>query len=83
MIGEPYFLNSVCPWDVLRWWYLRQQCPAAACAPVRATLLALPMQFDHLHKIRSPLGTISGFKMSAFDELVQVDYEKLCLVVLL
>uniref|UniRef100_A0A1B6I934 Protein arginine N-methyltransferase n=1 Tax=Homalodisca liturata TaxID=320908 RepID=A0A1B6I934_9HEMI len=71
VVGEPYFLNSLYPWDVLRWWFLRQQCPTASCVPVAATLHCLPMQFDHLHKIRAPLGTISGFKMSAFDKLIQ------------
>ncbi|XP_054287792.1 protein arginine N-methyltransferase 7-like [Macrosteles quadrilineatus] len=71
VVGEPYSSNAIFPWHLHNWWWLKSQCPAAVSMPVSATLYAMPMQFDHLHKIRAPLGTISGFKMAAFDELIQ------------
>lgn len=72
IIGEPYFQSSILPWDVLRWWYMLQTFQdIRKVLPVAATLWALPVQFDHLYKIRAPLNYVSGFTMFDFDELIQ------------
>ena len=38
--------------------------------PRSAELWALPVRFEHLWKIRSPLHSVEGFDMSHFDEII-------------
>ncbi|XP_063705621.1 protein arginine N-methyltransferase 7 [Culicoides brevitarsis] len=39
-------------------------------APCKATIKAIPVNFLDLHKIRSPLGSVEGFDMSKYDEMI-------------
>lgn len=72
IIGEPYFQSSILPWDILRWWYILQKFQnVKKVMPVAVTLWGLPVQFEHLYKIRAPLNYVSGFAMFDFDELIQ------------
>nr|CAH7724015.1 unnamed protein product [Callosobruchus chinensis] len=76
VIGEPYFLSSILPWDNLLFIYLMK----GICSylpdnvqifPKRASIKAVAMHFHDLHKIRSPLKVCEGFHMEEFDELIE------------
>lgn len=73
IFGEPYFLNSIVPWENLRFWYLASRYPSSiARMPIVATIKAVAVEFKDLQKIRAPLGICEGFDLSCFDTLVQV-----------
>jgi len=73
IFGEPYFLNSIVPWENLRFWYLTSKYPSSiARMPIAATIKALAVEFKDLQKIRAPLGICEGFDLSSFDKLIQV-----------
>lgn len=80
MAGEPYFSVSSLPWDDLQLWYIRSnltQSHSVKVCPLRAHLYSLVVQFDDLHKIRSPLGTIEGLDLSIYDHMIEV---RVCVV---
>ena len=82
VIGEPYFSVSHLPWDDLQFWYIRStlsQRDVTVC-PLRARLMAVPVQFDDLHKIRSPLGNVEGLDLSIYDNMIEVSCTCLCLL---
>ncbi|XP_043471337.1 protein arginine N-methyltransferase 7 isoform X2 [Leptopilina heterotoma] len=77
IIGEPFFLTSILPWDNLRFWYIgSKHFPNVPKFPVQATIHAVPMEFIDLQKIRTSIGDCEGFNLSIFDELVQDSSEK-------
>ncbi|XP_077982657.1 protein arginine N-methyltransferase 7-like [Glandiceps talaboti] len=76
LIGEPYFTNTLLPWHSLCFWYARTKCvdflaDNVIIMPGKATLKAIAVEFDHLWKIRAPVGTLEGFDVKPFDDLVQ------------
>lgn len=74
ILSEPYYLSSLLPWHNIRFWFEKQQRNLinVKSFPCTAELLALPVEFDNLWKIRAPLKSCEGFNMEVFDELVKV-----------
>ncbi|KAK0167741.1 hypothetical protein PV327_001609 [Microctonus hyperodae] len=71
VIGEPYYVNSIYPWDNLRFWYLASKyAPGISTVPIGARIRGIVVEFDNLYKIRAPLGVCEGFDLSVFDELL-------------
>ncbi|GAB6024738.1 Protein arginine n-methyltransferase [Chamberlinius hualienensis] len=76
VMSEPYFLSNYLPWHDIALWYLlgnMKDFMKADCyvTPSKCRLWAVGMSFDHLWKIRAPLGNVEGFDMTSFDQLVQ------------
>ncbi|CAH1994858.1 unnamed protein product [Acanthoscelides obtectus] len=76
VLGEPYFLSSILPWDNLLFIYLMKGVRNylsndVQIFPKRASIKAVAMHFSDLHKIRSPLSVGEGFLMKDFDELIE------------
>eukprot|EP01134_Creolimax_fragrantissima_P000926 CFRG0926T1 len=76
LVGEPFAYTSLLPWQNLYFWYtathLRKEgqlAQDAVIVPSRATLKAQAVQFKHLWKCHSDIGTKLGFNLSAFDRL--------------
>ena len=81
LLSEPYFSVSSLPWHDLYMWYARtslvQRLSAnATVLPRGATLKAIAVQFDHLWKIRAPVGVCEGFDISHFDKVIGVSFTK-------
>lgn len=79
LISEMNFTSATLPWHGLYFWYARTQlsqllAPGAKVMPQGATLRGLPIQFDDLWKIRSPVGLCEGFDLSTFDDLIEVHH---------
>ena len=77
VFGEPHFVTTLLPWHNIYFWYLKNevsQCltTSAATVPVGATVWAVAVQFSDLWKIRAPLHSVEGFKMTDFDKLIEV-----------
>ena len=74
ILSEPYYLSTLLPWHNIRFWFEKQQRNLinVKSVPCTAELLALPVEFDNLWKIRAPLKICEGFNMEIFDELVKV-----------
>ncbi|XP_075224124.1 protein arginine N-methyltransferase 7-like isoform X2 [Lycorma delicatula] len=69
IVTEPFFSSAFLPWNHLRWkpGMYNDEC---VMLPTNATIWALPVQFDHLYKIRAPLNKVFDFNMTEFDQLV-------------
>ncbi|XP_017772742.1 PREDICTED: protein arginine N-methyltransferase 7 [Nicrophorus vespilloides] len=76
VLGEPYFVSSILPWDNLLYvhsldalgmWFSGD----VKVFPGRAKVMGLPMRFKDLHKIRAPLRTCQEFEMKPFDKLIE------------
>ncbi|XP_014248298.1 protein arginine N-methyltransferase 7-like isoform X2 [Cimex lectularius] len=79
VVSEPYFTDSIFPWDGARCWYLSKRlAPNAKCLPSKLRIMGVPMQFDNLHKIKLPLGKVEGFRMDSFDRLIQNSSDRSC-----
>lgn len=74
VFGEPYFVNSIFPWDNLRFFYLtKKYIPSGvSMLPIAASIRGVVVEFKDLHKIRLPLGICEGFDMRNFDNLLLV-----------
>lgn len=78
IVSEPYFSNSILPWDNLLLIYLLRHTDlvkkdeAVKLVPKSVSIKCVPVAFDHLNKIRAPLVECEGFKMKHFDELIEV-----------
>lgn len=71
VFGEPYYVNSIFPWDNLRFLYLsKKYAPGIPTIPMAASIRGVAVEFKDLHKIRTPLGICEGFDMSCFDKLL-------------
>ncbi|XP_015109826.1 protein arginine N-methyltransferase 7 [Diachasma alloeum] len=76
VFGEPYYANSIFPWDNLRFWYLASHfAPGVKALPCAARVRGVPVEFKDLHKIRAPVGICEGFDLRIFDELVMASSE--------
>ncbi|XP_076448751.1 protein arginine N-methyltransferase 7-like [Babylonia areolata] len=76
VMGEPYFQTCSLPWDSLQFWYaahaLRPMLsPGAQVLPGTITVYAVAMHFEHLWKIRAPVGLCQGFMLNIFDTLIK------------
>jgi protein arginine N-methyltransferase 7 len=77
VIGEPYFLNSILPWDNLLFIYLLKGVrhiltSDAKVFPKIAVIKGIAVRFTDLNKIRLPLGECEGFILKDFDDLIEV-----------
>lgn len=77
LITEPYFVNSVRPWELMCFAYIRRLlnpflAPEVSVVPQIGKLKAVAVDFDDLWKIRAPVKSAEGFDLSKFDEMVQV-----------
>ncbi|KAF7285995.1 hypothetical protein GWI33_008298 [Rhynchophorus ferrugineus] len=75
VFGEPYFSSSILPWDNLLFLYLNESIRTllndnVKIFPMKCILKGIAVKFDHLHKIRAPLGVCEGFAMKHFDNLI-------------
>ncbi|XP_052231966.1 protein arginine N-methyltransferase 7-like isoform X1 [Dreissena polymorpha] len=80
VVGEPVFQTAVLPWDAISFWYIAQalgSClsPGLVCLPRTLTVYALPVEYEHLWKIRANVGVSEGFDISQFDKLIQSNSE--------
>ncbi|KAJ8943825.1 hypothetical protein NQ318_020897 [Aromia moschata] len=76
ILGEPYFISSILPWDNLLFVYLLKGMRkflsnTVQIFPVKAVIKGIAVHFEHLWKIRSPLKTCEGFLMKHFDDLIE------------
>ncbi|XP_067124388.1 protein arginine N-methyltransferase 7 isoform X2 [Centruroides vittatus] len=76
LMGEPYFISSILPWDNLHFWYVRSSLEpllssSAIVLPGKAMIKGVAVQFRDLHKIRAPVESVEGFNLSSFDKLIQ------------
>lgn len=74
---DPDFASAILPWENLKmahilYQYRNKLREDVTVIPEMCTIMAMPVEFHHLHKIRVPLGTCEGINMSAFDELIEV-----------
>ena len=77
LLAEPFYSASVLPWHDLHLWYTRtaladKLADKAFIMPQGATMRAIAVQFDHLWKIRAPVGVCEGFNISHFDKVINV-----------
>ena len=77
LIAEPFYSASMLPWHDLHLWYMRtaladKLAEKAFIMPQGATLRAIAVQFDHLWKIRAPVGKCEGFNITHFDKVIDV-----------
>jgi protein arginine N-methyltransferase 7 len=73
--AEPSFRSAILPWYNLTYWYQRSPVnlkDGAQLVPHSATLWGMPLEFEHLWKIRAPLGEVEGFNMKPFDDMIAV-----------
>lgn len=73
-MSEPYFRKSIYPWDNLRALFTWEMVVPEANLffPQSIRIVAVAMSFNDLHKIKIPLGSVEGFNLTSFDELIQV-----------
>lgn len=77
IVAEPYFMNSILPWDNFRFiTHLKnirnRLSPTVTILPKSAKIFAMPVQFKDLQKIRKPIRDCEGFDIQLYDELLKV-----------
>lgn len=80
VFAEPYFINSILPWDNFYFGTLLLQLQdklpdTVKISPCGARVYALPVHFLDLHKIRAPVVSCEGFDLKLFDKMVEVLYD--------
>jgi len=75
ILSEPFFTKSILPWDNLHYYYLIQQYRSyfrsdVKLFPQKARIRCLALEFDNLHKIRSPVKQCCQFDLTPFDEQI-------------
>lgn len=78
VFAEPYFINSILPWDNFYFGTLLLQLQdklpdTVKISPCAARVYALPVHFLDLHKIRAPVVNCEGFDLKLFDKMVEVN----------
>jgi protein arginine N-methyltransferase 7 len=79
-MAEPFYSFSALPWHNLYFWYshsdLTELChDNTVVLPQLAVMKAVVVQFDHLWKIRVPIGECEGFNLDLFDALMAVSFQ--------
>lgn len=77
IIGEPYFMKSILPWDNLYFGTLITKIQSqlnknVIILPKCGKIYGIPVEFLNLHKIRAPLDYCEGFNMKKFDDMIDV-----------
>ncbi|XP_052815525.1 protein arginine N-methyltransferase 7-like isoform X2 [Mya arenaria] len=80
VLGEPIFQTAQLPWDNICFWYLARAldpylAPRAAILPGNMRLYAVPVEYEHLWKIRADVGICEGFNLQQFDNIIQLNSE--------
>ncbi|CAF1006102.1 unnamed protein product [Adineta ricciae] len=73
ILSEPFFTKSILPWDNLHFYYLLHQQTQPLnmkIFPQKARIRCIALEFDHLHKIRSPVQQCCQLDLSPFDEQI-------------
>jgi protein arginine N-methyltransferase 7 len=75
ILSEPFSTKSILPWDNLHYYYLIEQHrsyfrPNIKLFPRKARIRCLALEFDHLHKIRSPVKQCCQLDLTPFDEQI-------------
>ncbi|VDM17929.1 unnamed protein product [Hydatigera taeniaeformis] len=78
IISEPFVATALLPWNSITFWYvfgqIKRRLPRHPCrliAPTHLRICAVAMQFEHLWKIRAPVGAdCEGFDLRLFDEMI-------------
>uniref|UniRef100_A0A0K2T510 Protein arginine N-methyltransferase n=1 Tax=Lepeophtheirus salmonis TaxID=72036 RepID=A0A0K2T510_LEPSM len=75
IIGEPYFTSCYLPWYNLFYWYkvheLIKNAPQSVhVMPQKMEIWAIPVEYQDLWKIRSPLVEVEGFNVKHFDDII-------------
>ena len=78
VVSEPFIAAALLPWNSINFWYvygqIKKQLPNVPCqllAPTHLRIKAVAMDFEHLWKIRAPVGQdCEGFDLRLFDEMV-------------
>ncbi|KAK6185183.1 hypothetical protein SNE40_007471 [Patella caerulea] len=81
VIGEPFFMSSVLPWDTLYFWYAvcelkRFMVTDVPILPHKMSIKAIGVQFRDLWKIRAPVKNCEGFNLDVFDQVIQKSADK-------
>lgn len=79
IVSEPFFRNSVLPWDNITFWYMKEdllkflkpKLSNISVWPARARMVGCAVQFDDLWKIARRLNFCEGFSMKLFDDLIE------------
>lgn len=77
LVGEPYFVNASLPWHnlshVLHARTHLSPLLATDCSiiPSSLSIKAVAVEFEHLYKIRSDVGSCEGFSLESFDRLIE------------
>ncbi|VDO14257.1 unnamed protein product [Rodentolepis nana] len=75
ILSEPYCNEAFLPWNAIQFWYVYGQIatkyPCRLISPTALRIQAVAMDFDHLWKIRAPVGdNVEGFDLKIFDEMI-------------
>ncbi|CAF0828194.1 unnamed protein product [Rotaria sordida] len=75
ILSEPFFTKSILPWDNLHYYYLIQKYRSyfrsnIKIFPQKARIRCLALEFNNLHKIRSPVKQCCQFDLTPFDEQI-------------
>ncbi len=83
VVGEPHFSLSMLPWHNLRFWFEldsvrrrrreeKGEKGELRFFPLAGELWGMPVEFRDLWKIRAPVGSVEGFGMAPFDQIIMV-----------
>lgn len=77
VFGDPFFVDALLPWENIHFWYaaehVRRRCGSGTrcvVSPQRMRIRAMLVEFDDLQKVDEPVGSVAGFDLRAFDELI-------------
>ncbi|XP_059614416.1 protein arginine N-methyltransferase 7 [Phlebotomus argentipes] len=76
VVAEPHFNTSILPWDNLFFFkFLHSRLPQllgnVSVSPMKCDIMAVPVEFLDLHKIRKPLRNVEGFTIEDFDQMLE------------
>ncbi|KAM3186916.1 hypothetical protein ACTXT7_003321 [Hymenolepis weldensis] len=75
ILSEPYGNEAFLPWNAIQFWYvygrIATKYPCRLISPTALRIQAVAMDFEHLWKIRAPVGNnVEGFDLTIFDEMI-------------
>uniref|UniRef100_A0A915KH19 Protein arginine N-methyltransferase n=1 Tax=Romanomermis culicivorax TaxID=13658 RepID=A0A915KH19_ROMCU len=85
VLADPFFASSLLPWHNLHIWRLIDDLKQfgmltddCQVIPNKAEICAIPVEFEHLWKIRAPVGKVEGFDLKPFDDVIQAAIKNEC-----
>ncbi|KAK9503606.1 hypothetical protein O3M35_010131 [Rhynocoris fuscipes] len=78
VLSEPYFRDTIYPWDNCRIWFIWKSIASkhSIILPAFCRIYSMPLQLEHLHKIRTPCRQVCGYSLHAFDKLIEKSSER-------